>query len=390
MDGVILLTGATGLLGRYLTRDLLASGQRLAVVVRPTDRLSAEARVAGLMDAWEKRGYPLPEAPKVITGNITEPLLGLDSDDRRWVADHCDMVLHNAASLSFETARSENDEPWRSNLGGVRNVLALCRETGVRDFHHVSTAYVCGLRTGVVRENELFEGQEFGNDYEKSKLQAEQEVRGADFLAPPTIYRPSIIVGDSETGFTTTFHGFYALVRLAVTLVRMIENSDDQEDWSIPLHELAGQEMKNLVPVDWVSAVISDLVGRREQWGTTYHLTPTEPVSVATIRDVVERAIGYEGNSKFTGQRPAEKTSKPHGSGGGISAELEAAFYEQIQVYATYWRNDPTFDRSHLLEAVPHLPCPELDFDRLLKLAETAVAMNFKYRDPRPRKVAAT
>lgn len=390
MDGVILLTGATGLLGRYLTRDLLAEGQRLALVVRPTERYSAEARVAGLLNAWEKRGYPITSAPKVISGDITKPLLGLDRDDRRWVADHCDMVLHNAASLSFETARSENDEPWRTNLGGVRNVLALCQETGVHDFHHVSTAYVCGLRTGVVREAELFEGQEFGNDYEKSKLQAEQEVREADFLAPPTIYRPSIIVGDSETGFTTTFHGFYALLRLAVTLVRMIENSEDQEEWFIPLHELAGEEMKNLVPVDWVSAVITDIVGRRERWEETYHLTPAEPVSVATIRDVIERAIGYEGNTQFTGRHSSEEATKAPNSAGGLGSEMESAFYEQMQVYATYWRNDPTFDRSHLLQAVPHLPCPRLDFDRLLNLAETAVEMNFKYRDPRQTKVAST
>lgn len=379
MDGVVLLTGATGLLGRYLLRDLLARGQQMAVVVRGNERMSAEARVAALMAAWEKRGFSGLAAPKVLTGDITSPLLGLNDEDRAWVGEHCDMVLHNAASLSFEDARSEDDEPWRTNLGGTQNVLELCRQLEIRDFHHVSTAYVCGLRTGTVLEDELYVGQAFGNDYEKSKLQSEESVRNADFLAPPTVYRPAIIVGDSETGFTTTFHGFYALLRLAVTLVRMVENNASPE-WLIPLKELAGREMKNLVPVDWVSAVITDIVCRREQWGKTYHVTPAEPTSVATIRDVIERAIGYEGTTEFAGENVQLGGNEGNPD---LQAALESAFYEQIQVYATYWRNDPEFDRTNLLQAVPHLPCPKLDFDRLLRLAETAIAMNFKYRDPK-------
>ena len=379
MDGVVLLTGATGLLGRYLLRDLLARGQQVAVVVRGNERMSADARVAALMAAWEQRGFASLPAPKVLTGDITSPTLGLSDEDKAWVAEHCDMVLHNAASLSFEDARSEDDEPWRTNLGGTQNVLELCRQLEIRDFHHVSTAYVCGLRTGTVREDELFVGQDFGNDYEKSKLKAEECVRNADFLAPPTIYRPAIIVGDSENGFTTTFHGFYALLRLAVTLVRMVENSA-QNEWLIPLRELAGREMKNLVPVDWVSAVITDVVCRREHWGNTYHVTPAEPTSVATIRDVIERAIGYEGTTEFAGEQIQFGGSEWNPD---LQVALESAFYEQIQVYATYWRNDPEFDRTNLLRVVPHLPCPKLDFDRLLKLAETAIAMNFKYRDPK-------
>lgn len=382
MDGVILLTGATGLLGRYLLRDLSLAGNKLAVVVRPTDRQSAETRVAALLAAWERQGVPNLPMPRVLVGDITEPGLGLSAEDRGWVARHCDMVLHNAASLEFEATSGEDGEPWRSNLGGTRNMLELCRETGIADFHHVSTAYVCGLRTDVVRETELFVGQEFGNDYEKSKLQSEQLVREADFLAPPTVYRPAIIVGDSKTGYTTTFHGYYALVRLAVTLTRMVEGAE-QIDWSIPLHDLTGKEVKNLVPVDWVSAAMAAIVGQRRLWGSTYHLTPTDPVTADTIQGVIEQVVGYEGTTAFAGAGKSGEAVTP------IGEELASAFYEQMRIYATYWRNDPTFDRTNLLAALPDLPCPVLDHDRLLMLAETAIRMNFKYRDPRPAKVAA-
>jgi thioester reductase-like protein len=381
MDGVILLTGATGLLGRYLLRDLSAAGNKLAVVVRPSERQTAEERVAGLLASWEKQGVPPLPAPHVLVGDITEPGLGLSAEDRAWVARHCDMALHNAASLEFEAVSGEEGEPWRSNLGGTRNVLALCREAGIADFHHVSTAYVCGLRSDVVREDELNVGQEFGNVYEQSKLQSETLVREAGFLSPPTVYRPAIIVGDSQTGFTTTFHGYYAVVRLAVTLARMVEGTEEI-DWSIPLNGLTGHEVKNLVPVDWVSAAMAAIVNQRRLWGATYHLTPADPVKAETIREVIEKVVGYEGTTAFSG-------AGKNGDAVGIGEELASAFYDQMRIYATYWRNDPTFDRTNTLAALPDLPCPVLDRDRLLMLAETAIRMNFKYRDPKPAKVAA-
>ena len=101
-------------------------------------------------------------------------------------------------------------------------MLELCRDLGIRQFHHVSTAYVCGLRSDRCREAELDVGQIFGNDYERSKLEAETMVRQAAYLDRPTIFRPAIIVGDSESGYTSTFHGFYALLKLAHTLARWI------------------------------------------------------------------------------------------------------------------------------------------------------------------------
>ena len=71
-----------------------------------------------------------------------------------------------------------------------------------------------------MRENELIVGQEFGNIYEESKACGEMLVRQADFLDCYTIFRPSIIVGDSETGFSTTFHGFYTPLRLLSAIAR--------------------------------------------------------------------------------------------------------------------------------------------------------------------------
>lgn len=376
----ILLTGATGLLGRYLLRDLLLADVPVAAVVRGSRRQSAEDRIEALMGTWEDLLQREMPRPYVLEGDITEPFLGLDATDRHWVDQNCDSVLHNAASLSF-VATSEEGEPYRSNIKGTQNVLDLCQETNIHDFHHVSTAYVAGLRTGRIRENDLDVGQKMSNPYEESKMAAEKLVRSAEFLSPPTIYRPAIIVGDSKTGFTSTFHGFYALLELAHTLVGSMgmigSNSEMPKKTRISLD---GTETKNFVPVDWVSEVITSIVTRPQHHGQTYHLTPRERVSAAMIRDVLERAYGFYG-AEFSG----------HGKAIDNPDEIERLFYEQIRVYDSYWRDDPEFDTTNLQAACPDLPCPTMNEELLLMLSAKAMEMDFKWRDKpvKREKVAA-
>lgn len=366
----ILLTGATGLLGRYLLRDLLLADVPVAAVVRSSRRQSADDRIEALMETWEDLlGRTMPR-PYVLEGDITEPFLGLDATARQWVEKNCDSVLHNAASLSF-VATSEDGEPYRSNVKGTQNVLDLCRETGIRDFHHVSTAYVAGLRTGRILETELDVGQQLSNPYEESKMAAEKLVRSAEFLSPPTIYRPAIIVGDSKTGFTTTFHGFYACLELAHTLANSlgVVGSHSVGDTKTRI-SLDGTETKNFIPVDWVSEVITYLVTHPQHHGQTYHLTPRERVSAVMIRDVLERAYGFYG-TEFSGYgKPLDNPT-----------EIERLFYEQIRIYSSYWRDDPEFDTTNLQAACPHLPCPRMDEELLLMLSSKALEMDFKWRD---------
>lgn len=369
----ILLTGATGLLGRYLVRDLLLAGKNVAVVVRPNRRQSAAERVEAQMQTWEEiLDRPLPR-PHVLEGDLSNPLLGLSDAELEWVKQHCSAVLHNAASLSF-IGGDRRGEPWRSNVGGTQNVLDLCREAGIREFHHVSTAYVCGLRTDTVLESQLDEGQELGNDYERSKVEAEKMVRSADHIDSLTVYRPGIIVGDSVTGFTTTFHGYYAGLRLAHTLRNSIDPSLMRRG-NINLRvTLNGDELKNLVPVDWVSAVMTHVVTHPEEHGRTYHLTAEKPPTMQTIYDSMEVSCDLLG------------TAVMHGAGREIEdpSEVEELFYENMQVYNSYWRNDPTFDMSNTKAAAPHLPCPVIDEDRLIMMAKAAIDMDFRWKDKTP------
>jgi thioester reductase-like protein len=96
MSKHILLTGATGLLGRYLLRDLLSSGRNVAVLVRRSRRQSAGQRVEAIIRFWEDQlGREIPR-PTVLEGDICAPDLGLDSQALRWVSKSCGLLLHNA------------------------------------------------------------------------------------------------------------------------------------------------------------------------------------------------------------------------------------------------------------------------------------------------------
>ena len=279
----LLLTGATGLLGRFVLRDLLLADQRIAVLARGSVTASARHRVDALLRQWESvYGRPLPR-PVVLEGNITQPLLGLDAESLHWVARHCDALIHSAASLTFET-NAASGEPWLSNVRGTEQVLELCRQTGVRRLFQVSTAYVCGQSAGVIQETPCRLDGPFSNAYETSKAQAEQRVLAAPFLDAPTILRPSIIVGDTQTGFTPTYHGFYTPLKLAHELAR--NPARFHAAAKVPFLEqleLSGHERKNLVPVDWVAAVTAHIVLHPELHGKIYHLTNPRAVPARRI-----------------------------------------------------------------------------------------------------------
>jgi thioester reductase-like protein len=363
----LLLTGATGLVGHYLLRDLLATDVRVALIVRPTRAESALQRIEGVMRRWEDAaGRALPR-PVVLEGELSRPQLAMSAEDRRWLAANCQAVVHNAASMTFK--EDKYGEPFRTNVQGVKNLLELCREVGIRRMHHVSTAYVCGLRQGRILESELDLGQENGNVYERSKLQAEKLVRAADFLEELTVYRPASVIGDTRTGFTTSSHGFYLPLQLAYMIADRVP-TDLMGERFLKLLGLSGGEGKNLVPVNWLAAAIVQLVTHPEHHGGTYHLTHPRPVTVALIQQVVREAI---------------ERWVPDARRGPVSEEevvpFEKLFREHMEVYRSHWRDDPIFDRANTDRALgDRLPCPELEHGTLLRIASYPVQHKFVLR----------
>jgi thioester reductase-like protein len=360
------LTGATGLLGSYLLRDAMSKDRQLTLLVRPSKRKSGQERVEEILTGWEERLDRSLPRPHVLEGELSDPKLGLDSTDREWIKKHCDGVIHNAASLSF-FAKSPDGEPWLTNIQGVQNVLNLSKEASLTDFHHVSTAYVAGTRRGPALEEDLDKGQDFGNDYEKSKVEAEKLVRTASHIERLTVYRPSIIVGDSLTGHTSTYHGFYVLLRLAHVLVTKVVPGGVSTDQICAMLNVQRGSRKNFVCVDWVSAVMTDILGNESLHGRTYHLTSPDGTDVYKMADAIHDAV-------FKWSSPLDPSEGETMNNDWVAGMLE----QEIEVYKKYLEDDPIFDCANTQAAAPDRLCPVVDYDALMQLSEVAIRNEFR------------
>jgi len=349
VSNYVLLTGCTGLLGQYLLHDLLRAGRRVAVLVRPSRKTSAVERVEAILQRWESRfGSKLPR-PILLEGDITREGFGLSNEQLSWVSGNCNSLIHNAAVLTFH--ETPEGEPFNTNVGGTRNVLATCRTTGIGDLHYISTAYVCGLREGTVQENELEGSQSFRNDYEKSKYEAELLVRSASDLDCVTVYRPTVIAGDSQTGYTCTYHGLYMYLRLISVLNENVTPGPDGTRHTPVKLGMTGDEKRNIIPVDWASQAISRLIGLPEAHGGTYHIAPENPM---TSGDVVRAAYSYFNSYgvEFCGANTETCASDNN---------VNQAYQENMTMYQSYDSTDPLFDVTNLKKFLPDLPCPEID-----------------------------
>lgn len=270
-DRDVLLTGATGFLGmELLARYLERTARTMLAPVRASDPGQARARIGRVLellygdaDAYRPRVIPIP-------ADVERDGLGLTQPDRDRVLANTSEIVHCAATVSFTTGLAASR---RVNVEGTRNLLALakrCAQRGIlRRFTHVSTAYVAGTHEGEFSEDELEVGQRFRNPYERSKYEAEQLARAhAGGLPAVTIVRPSIIVGESTTGWTPTFNVLYVPLRgFAQRQIRVLP-----ADLSAHI---------DVVPVDHVADAILHLSREDEPGLSTYHLVAGEHAATA-------------------------------------------------------------------------------------------------------------
>ncbi len=351
-----LLTGATGLLGQYLLQDLLLKEYPVAVLVRDSRQGLAKERIARIVAFWSERLQRKLPTPVILNGDLGEVELGLTVADRRWLGQHCRGVIHSAANLSFrETSEAE---PWRTNVAGTESLLTLCQQIGLSEWHQVSTAFVCGRRDGLITEDLLHGNPSFHNPYEESKFQAEQLVRRTPGIQA-TIYRPAVIVGDSRTGHTSSFNGLYRFLELAV---RLASGNAAPGQARLPLRlPLSGDEVWNLVCVDWVSRAIVKLLARPQWHGHNFHLVSRSPVSTRMLRDLGAAVLDLSG-VEFVGSDGVEHATR-----------LEQLFLDGIRDYWPYLGGNPVFSYTNTRAALPDLPPPSVDRPVLERLFRFAV-----------------
>ena len=344
----LFFTGASGLLGGQLLARLLLQRRRVAVLVRPSATASGRERIETVLAREEEAvGTTLPR-PVVLEGDLTAPQCGLSDADLDWMRRNCSAVLHSAASLEF-LGKDRAAEPWRTNVDGTRMLLDLTRAAGIDEFHHVSTAYVCGLSPGPIAEAASTGSHGFRNDYEASKHEAESLVRAAPFLRSPTFYRPAVIVGDSRTGATATYHGLMAMLQLMVVIVRNLP-ADETGFRKVDLRlSMTGDEKRNMIPVDWTAEAIARLLADPRTRGRTIHLAPSRPI---TMRQIIDYTSSYlnSGGVEFCGPRALDDLN-----------EIESVAYSGKSLYEAYEQTDPVFVMDNLRELLPDLPCPIID-----------------------------
>ncbi|MFN3191798.1 MAG: SDR family oxidoreductase [Aureliella sp.] len=378
---LILLTGATGFLGSWILERLLRSSRCVAVLARGDNRGDACQRIETVLEPFEDKRL-LPR-PRVIDGDLHLPDCGIRSEDSSWLGNREIDVIHCAASIRF--VEDAGGEPYRTNVAGTQNLLSLCARCHVRDFHHVSTAYVGARQTPPVFETPVQDTTRGENDYERSKVQAEQLVQEFSDLGGRKIFhRPSIVVGDSRTFRTTTYHGFYAPLQIGATLARAHGFSKGLGEWFRSQLGLGELDRKNLVPVDWVADQISNAVLREHVPSGIYHWTHPEPTPAIVMQNAITDAIEEYLSNQV--EIPKELgPSREFKDAGGLIAkerapEISAAFREQMSVYESYFNGDPEFDRTQA-EGIS-TRCSKLDYAILKKMCWHALDANFGW--PRP------
>jgi nucleoside-diphosphate-sugar epimerase len=259
---MLFVTGFPGFIGTRLVRALLADDQ--------------ESRITCLVEPR------MADAAKTAAARLDERLT---AETRA--------VFHLAAiydlAVPLEIAQ-------RVNVDGTGNIVELCQRCERLERHnYVSTAYVAGTRKGVVYEHELIMGQWFKNHYESTKFQAEVWVRESMDKVPTAIYRPAIVVGDSETGETQKFDGPYFMLRAI--------NVSMKRGWPIAKYGRSAAPF-NVVPVDFV--VNGLLAGSKDDRaiGETFHLVDPDPISAAEVFSLLSELYANRKPSYTVPARP--------------------------------------------------------------------------------------
>ena len=259
----IFLTGATGYIGGHVTANLLERHDAtLNLLVRGRDLHDAEVRLWNALQLHMP--FPtfyeyLQAKIRIFLGDLTAPQFGVDRDSYDRLVHTTDSIIHCAASLNRKSEKS----CLNVNLRGTLEVVQLARRSqyyhGLRRFSTVSTVAVAGKRSHeVVTEDRSIEWERSDYDpYARTKKFCEHMVRELLPDIPLTIFRPSIVLGDSRYPQTTQFDMVRSFVFLA----------------GLPVLPFRSHDKIDIVNVDFVADAISTLHMKPNPQYDTYHLS---------------------------------------------------------------------------------------------------------------------
>ncbi len=252
------VTGATGFIGRHLVERLLEREGDVHVLVRP----GSEARLDALLD---RLGPAARERIVLVTGDLAEPLLGVDEATRARLRGRVEHFFHLAAVYDITADETRNA---LLNVAGTQNAIDLANDLGAETLHHMSSVAVAGAHQGLFTEDDFDLGQPLEHPYHRTKFEAEKLVRTRTRGAW-RVYRPSIVVGHSQTGEMDKIDGPYYFFKA----LQKLRNALPQ--W-FPLVSVEWGET-NLVPVDYVAAAMDHIAHTQGLDGQAFHLVDPVP-----------------------------------------------------------------------------------------------------------------
>lgn len=396
MSKNILLTGGTGFLGGFLGYEFLKRGYHVIFLARDQRNKEASERVATVLKAVD------PDFKKntsgsyeVWKGDVTKQHLGQSGKTLKKWKGKIDEVWHSAAALHFRDTYETITESI--NINGTLNVLFTTNFLNVKRFHHISTAYVSGKCPGKALEIYDTHNYDFRNPYERTKYDAEQEVRkkAEQYGLQTTIYRPSVIVGDSKSGKTLSFTGIYNIAKIFLLIKRILKRKIkleaenlkkagiyfENEHYYFPLKfpYLKGSTI-NIVPIDYVVDTILKLAETPASIGQTYHVTNPNPPKILDLMKVGcnkshLKKIEFV-DCPFDEALHLIRKQITHYSKHG----LNISFFMEIREYIHYFFGEPKFDISNVAETLDSAfkEPPLITSEFMLMLLEYAEKQNWK------------
>jgi len=343
----IFLTGSTGYIGAHVLANLLdGSSARFNLLVRAKDDREAAERLWRALQIhldFPRFHDHLNARVAFFRGDLTEPQFGLSPDDYRRLAQSTESVIHVAASLNRKSEKACLNVNLRGTLEVIRLAMAARDLHGLRRFSHVSTVAVAGHRSNeVVKEDEAIDWARSDYDpYARTKKFSEHMLRQLLPDVPRTIFRPSIVLGDSRRPETTQFDMVRAFVFLA----------------GLPVLPLRATDKVDIVPVDFVADAISTLHQKDKPAHDTYHLS--SGTGSQTYQELTDALADAQRTSRPiyapSLERPftwtVNRLSNWRGSAVGYGASL-------LKVFIPYLVWNTVFDNTRAVAEMGRKPAP--------------------------------
>ncbi len=286
----VLLTGITGNLGFEIASSLYKKGVNILPVVRNRESLD----VLGL------------DLKHAIEADLTKEIPNIE-------LSRIDCIVHSAGNVHFEKSGDSNSKMMQSVIQ-----IAEAHKVPV---YYVSTAFLWREPGSIER---------LRNTYEMDKAESERILQ--DSGVPHTIFRPSVLVGNSESGKLINWSGYYLLV------AKFLEAAEVAGGSKIRFPILTGSS--NMVPVNQAAEIISETV-INSTLGKLVYVTNPEPPQAQRVLDVTLEFFGIRDRFVFSGIdfSEYEKLGK---------TQAEEILYLSGKHFSPYWSLPYNFPKSAL------------------------------------------